>query len=71
MKTGRWKIFNNLGGWIAEFRLYHRVDGLIVKKKDDRISASRYGLMMLRHAIVKPKRRPYHRENFGPYAWMG
>lgn len=55
MQTGRWKVFSTCGGWLDEFRLYHRKDGLIVKERDDRISASRYGLMMIRHAIVKPK----------------
>jgi phage terminase large subunit-like protein len=55
MLTGRWKVFRTCGGWFDEFRLYHRKDGLIVKERDDRISASRYGLMMLRHAVVKPK----------------
>jgi hypothetical protein len=30
------------------------VDGLIVKERDDRISASRYALMMLRFARTKP-----------------
>ena len=54
MKTGRWKVFRTCGGWLQEFRLYHRVDGLIVKERDDRISASRYAMMMLRHAMVKP-----------------
>lgn len=55
MQTGRWKVFSTCGGWLEEFRLYHRVDGVIRKVKDDRISASRYGLMMLRHAVVKPR----------------
>jgi hypothetical protein len=55
MKTGRFKVFSSLTGWLSEFRLYHRKDGQIVKLKDDRISASRYGVMMLRHAITKPK----------------
>lgn len=56
MQTGRWKVFETCGGWLGEFRLYHRKDGLIVKLKDDRISASRYGMMMLRHAITQPSR---------------
>ena len=55
MQTGRWKVFSTCGGWFGEFRLYHRVDGLIVKLKDDRISASRYAYMMRRHAVAKPK----------------
>jgi hypothetical protein len=56
MNTGRWKVFSTCGGWLGEFRLYHRKDGLIVKLKDDLISSSRYALMMRRHAIVKPNR---------------
>lgn len=54
MQTGRWKVFSTCGGWLQEFRLYHRLDGKIVKERDDRISASRYGLMMLRFAKRKP-----------------
>lgn len=56
MQTGRWKVFETCGGWLGEHRLYHRKDGLIVKLKDDRISASRYGMMMLRFAKVQPSR---------------
>lgn len=56
MQTGRWKVFSTCGGWLEEYRLFHRKDGVIVKKKDDRISASRYGMMMLRFAITEPKR---------------
>lgn len=55
MQTGRFKVFSSLAGWLSEFRIYHRDNGQIVKIKDDRISASRYALMMLRHAKVKPK----------------
>lgn len=55
MKTGRWKVFSTCGGWFQEFRMYHRVDGLIVKERDDRISASRYGMMMLRYARTEPR----------------
>jgi hypothetical protein len=36
-----------------EYRLYHRdEDGRVVAENDDAISASRYGLMMRRHARV-------------------
>lgn len=65
MKTGRWKVFSTCGGWIGEFRLYHREDGLIVKLKDDRISASRYAMMMLRFAKVKPKKDEMKLPNYG------
>lgn len=52
MRTGRWKVFWHLNDWFEEFRLYHRKDGHIVKLNDDLISASRYAMMMLRHARV-------------------
>lgn len=56
MQTGRWRVFSTCGSWIDEFRLYHRKDGVIVKLKDDVISSSRYGMMMIRHAITEPRR---------------
>ena len=64
-KTGRWKVFRTCDGWIQELRLYHRVDGLIVKERDDRICASRYAMMMLRHAVTKPKLQKLVIPNFG------
>lgn len=54
MQTGRWKVFDHLEDWLSEFRMYHRKDGLIVKLNDDRISSSRYAMMMKRSAIRKP-----------------
>lgn len=53
MQTNRWKVFSSCGAWLHEFRLYHRKDGIVVKKVDDVISASRYGMMMLRFAKTK------------------
>ncbi len=50
MQTNRWKVFSHLNDWFEEFDLYHRKDGIVVKMRDDLISASRYGMMMLRHA---------------------
>ena len=52
MQTGRWKVFSTCSAWFAAFLIYHRVDGLIVKKKDDVLDASRYALMMKREAII-------------------
>lgn len=54
MLTGRWKVFDTCTEWLEERRLYHRKDGKIVKERDDVLSASRYALMMLRFAEVKP-----------------
>lgn len=50
MTTGRLKIAAHLADWFEEFRLYHRKDGVIVKERDDLMSATRIGLMMKRYA---------------------
>jgi hypothetical protein len=50
MKTGRFKVLAHLSDWFEEFRLYHRKDGRVVKEGDDLMAATRYALMMLRHA---------------------
>jgi hypothetical protein len=62
MQTGRWKVFSTVTDWFEEFRLYHRKDGLIVKKVDDLLSATRYAYMMRRYAIT----RPVNRDDFIP-----
>lgn len=54
MLTGRFKVFSHLNDWFGEFDLYHRKDGLIVKVDDDLMSATRIGIMDLRHASLPP-----------------
>lgn len=54
MLEERFKVFDTCETWFSEFRTYHRKDGKIVALADDTISASRYGHMMLRCAIVQP-----------------
>lgn len=54
MQTGRLKVGSNLRDWFEEFRLYHRLDGKIVKERDDLMSATRIGLMMIRYSKVRP-----------------
>jgi hypothetical protein len=54
MQSDRFKVFNTLLPWFEEFRLYHRKDGVVVKLRDDLMSATRYGVMMLRDAVVDP-----------------
>jgi phage terminase large subunit-like protein len=49
-KTGRLKFAMHLSEALEERRFYHRKDGLIVKIKDDILSAIRIGLMMRRFA---------------------
>ncbi len=56
METGKLKVFENLNDWFAEYRTYHRKNGKIVKTSDDLLSATRYGLMMLRYARVPGRR---------------
>lgn len=65
MQTGRWKVFSTCGSWFGEFRLYHRDEGKLVKLNDDLISASRYALMMKRHAITKPSAQKLVMPNYG------
>ena len=50
MQTGRFKVFSHLKDWFEEFNLYYRKEGMIVKERDDLMSASRYGEGSLRFA---------------------
>jgi hypothetical protein len=71
MLSGRWKVFKHLEDWFAEFRLYHRKDGQIVKLNDDRLSASRYAMMMKRFADTEPRQRETVRAHVGTGGWLG
>lgn len=53
MQTGRFKVFCTCGMWFEEFRLYHRLEGKIVKERDDLMSATRIGVMMLRFSTTE------------------
>ena len=64
MRGDRWKVFRGQNdGWLEEYRMYHRKDGLLVKEGDDAISASRYALMMRRFArtLEPAKKRSFAR----------
>ena len=52
MTTNRFKVNRTLmqGDFGEEFRFYHRKDGLIVKERDDILSATRIALMAKRYA---------------------
>lgn len=67
MQTGRLKVFSNLTQLFEEIRLYHRKDGKIVKLMDDIISAARYGIMMKRFAITKPRPKSGGRRTTGSW----
>jgi phage terminase large subunit-like protein len=76
MQTGRLKVNRNLSDWWEEFRMYHRLDGKVVKERDDLISATRYAIMMLRYAMpaqFAPKKRDAYDKGSrysGPGTWM-
>jgi hypothetical protein len=53
MRTGKLKVFKEHLDWWEEFRLYHRKDGKVVREGDDLLCATRYALMMLRHASTQ------------------
>lgn len=55
MQTGHFFVFEDLAEWFAEFRMYHRKDGQIVKLRDDLLCATRYAYMMRRFAIHEPR----------------
>jgi hypothetical protein len=69
MNTGRLKVFKSLGMWFAEKRGYHRKNGLIVKERDDLMSATRIAIMMRRFWIIKPVRRSRSVGRAG--GWLG
>ena len=61
MEGGRFKVFRHLAEWFKEFRLYHRKDGRVVKERDDLMSATRNGIMMLRFALTVQAARAFNR----------
>ncbi len=58
MQSGRFKVFHHLEDWFAEFNIYHRKDGRVVKEADDLLSATRMCVMAKRFART---REPLHR----------
>lgn len=53
MATKRFKVFKNLLPWFDEWRMYHRVDGKIIKQYDDLMDATRYAALFIRHATTE------------------
>lgn len=74
MQTGRLKVFVHLRDWFEEFNLYHRKDGLIVKRGDDLMSATRYAMMMRRLAQTQGQKAHFIPQAYAspqPQGWMG
>lgn len=54
MRTNRFKVFSSCTNWFEEYRGYHRdEEGLLVKLRDDLMSATRVGVMAKRGARVQ------------------
>lgn len=70
MQGGRLKVFEHLGDWFEEFRLYHRKDGKVVKFKDDLMSATRYAAMSLRFARIAGPVAEKTGRGRSPGGWM-
>lgn len=59
MTTGRLKVFQSLGGWLEEFRLYRRNDkGQVVKDNDHYMDDTRYLESRVNRFIVRPIPQP-------------
>jgi hypothetical protein len=61
------RVFDHLEDWFQEFRLYHRKDGLIVKLRDDLMSATRIAMMMRRKAITEQEGRVQANVHVAPH----
>jgi hypothetical protein len=76
LSGGRLKVFESLGNWRQEFRLYRRNEkGQIVKENDHLMDACRYLLASgMDRAKTKPVDRPRNSDGYGAGGaggWMG
>lgn len=56
MRTNRFKVFSTCTNWFEEYRGYHRdEEGLLVKVRDDLMSATRVGVMAKRGAKIRER----------------
>ena len=68
MESGRFKVFGHLNDWFEEMRIYHRVDGKIIKKHDDLMASTRYAVQSIRYARTLSF-EPRARFAEGSYNW--
>ena len=76
LSAGKLKVFQSLGSWRAEFRLYRRDEkGRVVKENDHLMDATRYLLMSgLSRAKTEPADKKPEVQNFSTtqgLEWMG
>ena len=68
MESGRFKVFEHHNDWWEE---YHRKDGKVVKEGDDLMCATRYAVMMLRHAATTKSYHNFRRKlHYPKRGWM-
>lgn len=66
MEEGRFKVFRHLAKWFKEKATYHTKDGKVVRFNEDIMSATRYGVMMLRFAeAMRSRVRPVVNSTMG------
>ena len=68
MQNGQFKVASHLSDWFEEYRFYHRKDGMIVKEKDDLLSATRVALMAKRYGQAVPLGSKVKRKLIGAIA---
>ena len=67
MQTGRFKVFRHLNDWFEEFRFDCTI---VFKENDDLMSATRYGIMMLRFAKPEKVSDRHRRRPVSESSWM-
>lgn len=73
IETGRFKVFDHCHDFFEEYRYYHRKDGIVVKERDDAISAARYATMCLRYAESEaelPRLERYRIDRRARRSWL-
>ena len=64
VKDRRIRVYNTLPEWFEEYRQYHLKDGKIVDREDDLMSATRYAIQSLRHAVKEVDVFDFEEEEF-------
>jgi len=71
MSTRRLKVFADVPEFFEEYRKYHMKKGKIVDVDDDFMSAARYALMSIRHAVsLNEEMMMFNRSNNSSSSWM-
>jgi len=69
--SGRLKVFAHLSEWFAEYKLYRRLDGKVVKLKDHAMDATRYLEMSGRDVARCAPLPPKEERRSGGSKWSG